>query len=208
MAAPGTGGARTPGQCSPRPRPRAAAGPPTRVRAGRCGARWSRITGARSVRTPGGQEEEVSSHALEKVCYYYCNNIFQVTTLARPTMMTGAPPGTAPLEAGRPVRGQGAEVGPQGREGAAGHPRSGGAETGSRERPEVTMVTPRPFTMSDLSPYCRLINCSIVLCIIKLLSTLLYTVSTSIFLNTLQHPRIYRVNFILGYFKYMYKITV
>ena len=160
MAAPGTGGARTPGQCSPRPRPRVAADPPTRVRAGRCGARWSRITGARSVRTPGDQEEEVSSNtSWENVCQYYSEIILQVTTLARPTMMTGAPPGTAPLEAGRPVRGQEAGGEPQGREGAAGHPRSGGAETGSRERPEVTMVTPRPFTMSDLSPYCRLINC-------------------------------------------------
>lgn len=129
--------------------------------------------------------------------------IFQVTTLARPTMMTGARPGTVPLEAGRPVRGQGAGAGPQGREGAVARPRTAEAGTGSRGRPEATMVTPRPFTMSDSSPDCRLINCSIVLCIIILLSTLLNTVSTSIFLNTLQHPRIYRVNFILGYFKYM-----
>ena len=81
-------------------------------------------------------------------------------------MMTGAPLGTAPLEAGRPVRGQGAGAGPQEREGAVARPRTAGAGTGSRGRPEATMVTPLPFTMSDLSPDCRLINCSIVLCII------------------------------------------
>ena len=85
---------------------------------------------------------------------------FQVTTLARPTMMTGAPPGMGPLEAGRRVRGQ-EGGGPQGRAGVAALLRTAGAGTGSRGRPEVTMVTPRPFTTSDQYPECGLVLSSV-----------------------------------------------
>ena len=88
---------------------------------------------------------------------------FQVTTLARPTMMTGAPPGMGPLEAGRQVRGQ-EGAGPQGRAGVVALLRTAGAGTGSRERPEVTMVTPRPFTTSDQYPECGLVLSSVRLC--------------------------------------------
>ena len=68
-----------------------------------------------------------------------------------------------PLEAEHPVRGQ-EGAGPQGRAGVVGLLRTAGAVTGSRGRPDVTMVTPRPFTTSDQYPECGLVLSSVHLC--------------------------------------------
>ena len=85
-------------------------------------------------------------------------------------MRTGARQGTAPLEAALQARDQ---AGPGHQVEVVALLRTAEAGTGSRGLPEATTVMPRHYTTSE--QLCRVIYCSIVLCIIFSYYTLLYT---------------------------------